>query len=132
MRSQNPRKRIKKRVNKPSSNLKEILPSPSALESYEEIHPNFTKELLQLARREQDKHYNLEKFKAIVRFLGKMLTFILVLSLICALIIAINNNNHKMSLGLLGVIFIISLPQLLSILSVFVKPKKTFKKNYYS
>ena len=127
MRNPRIRKRTRKRENKPSIDLKNILPNPAALESYEEVQPGFTKKLLKLAEKEQAKHYKLESFKVLIRFLGKILTFLLVLAIIFTMMKAIHSGNQQIAFGLLGIIFIISLPQLLSIASVFNKPKRHFK-----
>ena len=64
-----------------------LLPSPSILESYEEIYPGFTKELINLVKIEQKQKYEyhkaMQKSINITQRFGQLLTFILCIIVLC-------------------------------------------------
>ena len=71
-----------------------LLPSPSMLESYEEIYPGFTKELINLVKIEQKQKYEyhkaMQKSINISQRFGQLLTFVL-----CIIVLYISVNLLK-------------------------------------
>ena len=130
MRKKNVNFGIKHKRNKVTNNPNKVLsfPSPAILESYEEIYPGFTKELLELTKIEQeqkkDYHKNLIKTMSLTIRISQTLSF-----LFSIVILYLSVNFFKSGTITAGAILFITWFVFLLILNI--KYKKS-DRDYYT
>ena len=80
------------------------LPSPAMLESYEEVFPGFTKELMEFIKKEQEqtkewKNNYLKSVNKIVKF-GQFLAFLFSVMVLIVSVYLFKNNSSNLALTL--------------------------------
>jgi uncharacterized membrane protein len=85
--------------------LSDILPSPSMLESYEEIVPGMSAQLLTMVKEEQEQRHKLEvkkiKMAAVSNKIGQLLSFVLAMAIIYFAMFFMKQNHTELAITLI-------------------------------
>jgi uncharacterized membrane protein len=85
--------------------LSDILPSPSMLESYEEIVPGMSAQLLTMVKEEQEQRHKLEvkraKMLALSNRIGQLLSFALAMAIIYFAMFFMRQNHTELAVTLI-------------------------------